>query len=168
MTLNWFKYRFLFSLFLLAVMLQVGLNSCTSEPVLEEETFNRLLNNENLQSRVLHQSVHYAVLLPENYNVTTDSFPVVYLLHGFGDNYTAWYKGGAIQFFADKLISDIVPMIFVMVDGYNSYYVNKYSGSFRYMDMITTEFVPEIDSLYRTKKKNTHKFYSRCIIQKRT
>src|SRR5690606_745783 len=36
--------------------------------------------------------------------------------------------------------------------GYNTYYVNRYTGFYPYMDMITTELVPTIDALFRTKK----------------
>jgi len=43
-------------------------------------------------------------------------------------------------------------MIYVMPQGFNTYYVNKYNGSFPYMDMFVKELVPAIDSLFRTIK----------------
>lgn len=142
---------------IVVVLILLGTESCAKESIEKEKPFVRLIEDEVLKSDLLNQTVRYAVLLPENYNTSADSFAVVYLLHGFGDNYTAWYKGGAIQFFADKLSAEIVPMIFVMMDGFNSYYVNKYNGRFPYMDMFTKELVPLIDSLYRTKKDKSQR-----------
>ena len=92
----------------------------------------------------------YAVLLPEDYEKSTGHYPVVYLLHGFGDNETAWYKYGLIQFYSDRDITQNGPMIFVMPRAFNSYYVNKYNGSFPVMDVLVSELVPVIDSVFRT------------------
>lgn len=146
------KYKISLLTLLLAGLVFPVLWGCkeqTNPPV--EETFVRLLTNEALESVILKKSINYAVLLPENYNTSTDSFPVVYLLHGFGDNESAWYNGGRIRYYSGKYSSEISPAIYVMPEGYNSYYVNRYNGRFPYMDMFTKELVPEIDSLYRTK-----------------
>jgi S-formylglutathione hydrolase FrmB len=118
----------------------------------DDETFVRLLEEQVLQSSILNYPIRYSVLLPEEYEFSTDSFPVVYLLHGYGDNHNAWHKGGAIQYYADLYKEETGPIIFVMPQGFNSYYVNKYNGTFPYMDMFVEEFVPSIDSIFRTKK----------------
>ncbi len=117
----------------------------------EEQTFERLLEDQVIESRIFSSTVKYAVLLPEGYDSTEESFPVVYLLHGYGDDQTAWYKYGLIQYYSGLYAE--VPMIFVMPQGFNSYYVNRSSGNLPYMDFFTKEFVPEIDSLFRTKKE---------------
>lgn len=130
-----------------------GVGGCTREPGDEpQEPFVRLLEEQIHQSKILNYPIRYSVLLPEEYENSTDSFPVVYLLHGFGDNHNAWHKGGAIQYFADLYRAETGPMIFVMPQGFNTYYVNKYSGNYPYMDMFVEEFVPAIDSVFRTKK----------------
>ena len=113
--------------------------------------FVRLIEGESLQSKIFGQPVKYSVLLPADYKTSGLSYPVVYLLHGFGDTYTAWSKGGNIQYFADNT-AGVIPMIYVMPDGYNSYYVNNFNGANQYMDMFTKELVPEIDKIFRTKK----------------
>lgn len=140
---------------LVLLLLAVGFllpisRGCKKDEEKKDEIFTRLLENESIHSSLLNRSVDYAVLLPENYNITTDSFPVVYLLHGFGDNYTAWYKYGSIQYYTNLYASE-TPAIYVMPQGFNTYYVNKYNGSFPYMDFFTDELVPAIDSLFRTK-----------------
>ncbi len=127
-------------------------------PVAASKPITRLLENESIQSKALNRSVSYEVLLPENYDASKESYPVVYLLHGYGDDQTAWSgREGRIQWYADYYASEIVPMIFVMPQGFESYYVNKYDGTFPYMDFFTTELVPEIDARYRTKKDKTQR-----------
>ncbi len=132
-----------------------GMMDCTKTPDIPKEPekpFVRLLKNESITSKILNNSVGYEVLLPDNYASSNDSFPVVYLLHGFGDNQSAWVGDGLIQYYADKDVSANGPMIFVMPQGFNSYYVNRYNGSYPYMNFFASELVPEIDRLYRTKK----------------
>jgi S-formylglutathione hydrolase FrmB len=138
-------------------LLVVGLTSCEREPApvppdppVDTVKFVRLLENQKLKSRILNRDISYAVLLPKEYDSLHSNYPVVYLLHGWGDNETAWYKYGLIAYYADANAS--IPMIYVMPQGFNSYYVNKYNGSFPYMDMFVEELVPAIDSLFRTLK----------------
>ena len=97
--------------------------------------------------------MRYSIYLPEKYT-KAKKYATVYLLHGYGGNETEWMKDGKI----DLIINDfeqkglIDPMIYIMPQGDNSYYVNRYNGSMDYMRMFTTELVPLIDSLYSTKK----------------
>lgn len=142
---------------LLVLILMLSLFGCKGEPIMVDEPipFSRLLENQKLSSQIFKVDINYAVLLPEDYNESTDDYPVVYLLHGFGDNEKAWYTSGSIKYYSDLYNDQIVPMIYVMPIGYNTYYVNRYTGSYPYMDMITTELVPTIDSLFRTKQDKT-------------
>jgi len=112
----------------------------------------RIIESMVMPSRILNQEVRFSVVLPENYYETKASFPVVYLLHGLGDDETSWLEYGQISQYADKAVKEkeIVPMIFVMPQGYRTYYVNDYKGSFLYQDMFVKELVPFIDSLFRT------------------
>lgn len=119
--------------------------------------FARLWEDQVLQSNLLNRSIEYAVLLPEGYNESDESYPVVYLLHGYGDDETAWYKNGGLQFYVDKYIAETVPMIYVMPQGFNTYYIDKYNGNFPYMKMFVDELVPEIDSRFRTKKDKSQR-----------
>lgn len=112
----------------------------------------RILESESFYSHALGQQVRYSVLLPIDYFSSNRSYPVVYLLHGLGDNETSWLEYGRIQQIADKLTkqSQIDPMIFVMPQGFDTYYVNFYDGSFPYQDMFVNELIPYIDQTYRT------------------
>lgn len=112
--------------------------------------FTRLVENQFIQSKILARKINYAVLLPEEYEKGSGKYPVVYLLHGYGDSEKAWYQGGNIKYYADLYEGETGPAIFVMPDGFNTYWVNKYNGNYPYMDMLIRELVPGVDSLYRT------------------
>jgi enterochelin esterase-like enzyme len=127
------------------------------EPKMAPGEFSRLWEDQVLQSDLLNRPIEYAVLLPEGYNDSDESYPVVYLLHGYGDDETAWYKNGGLQFYVDKYTTETVPMIYVMPQGFNTYYIDKYNGNFPYMEMFVEELVPEIDSRFRTKKDKSQR-----------
>jgi enterochelin esterase-like enzyme len=137
--------------------LLVGLSACERDPEplppvppVDTVKFVRLLEKQTLKSHILNRDISYAVLLPKEYDSLHTNYPVVYLLHGFGDDETAWYKYGLITYYSDANAS--IPMIYVMPQGFNTYWVNKYNGKFPYMDMFIKELVPTIDSLFRTIK----------------
>ena len=142
------------------ILLLMELPGCerTTSPTNKKEVFLRLQKDKTLNSQILHQNIKYAVFLPKGYDsTTTTKYPVVYLLHGMGDNESAWYMEGAISYYADANAATSVPMIYVMPQGFNTYWVNQSDGSFPYMDMFINEMVPEIDSKYRTIKDPQHR-----------
>ena len=135
----------------------MGLPGCEEDNAPPDVPFVRLLENQAYQSQILNRSMNYAVLLPTEYENSTDSFPVVYLLHGLGDDETAWYEDGLIQYYSDRDVDENGPMIFVMPEAFNTYYVNKYNGNYPMMDVLVTELVPTIDSMFRTIKDAKHR-----------
>ncbi len=140
------------------VILLLFFVSCKDEPApIEPEPFTRVVEDQQLQSTILNRSVTYNVLLPEGYNESSDSYPVVYLLHGYGDNHTAWSTFGGLQYYVDKHIGETVPMIYVMPQAYNTYYIDRYNGNYPYMQMFVNELVPAIDEKFRTKKDKTQR-----------
>ena len=48
-------------------------------------------------------------------------------------------------------------MIFVMPQGFRSYYTNDFAGTFRYQDMFIQELIPLIDNQYRTIADREHR-----------
>jgi enterochelin esterase-like enzyme len=119
----------------------------------------RIMESLAMYSRILNQDVKFSVCLPEDYYKNDGSYPVVYMLHGLGDDAASWLEYGRIsQYYdAERKQQAIVPMIFIMPEGYRSYYVNDYKGTFLYQDMFTDELVPYIDSLFRTIRDPRHR-----------
>lgn len=57
------------------------------------------------------------VYTPPDYDTKPDArYPVLYLLHGWGEDETGWYRQGHVEFIMDNLIADgkATPMIVVM------------------------------------------------------
>ena len=82
-------------------------------------------------------------------------FPVLYLLHGFGADYTTFTDVYKVQQIADRLIAqgEIQPMIIVMPDGFNSLGGSFYTNSDligRYEDYIVNELMLMIDTTFHT------------------
>jgi S-formylglutathione hydrolase FrmB len=104
-----------------------------------------------IESKILGRTVNYSIYLPGDYATSSRAYPIVYLLHGLGDNDTAWIQFGEINRIADKAISkgEIAPMIIVTPDAGRSWYVNSYDGKCRYEDFFFNEFIPAIESKYR-------------------
>lgn len=119
----------------------------------------RILESLSMHSNLLDQEVKYSLILPEGYFSSNQNYPVVYLLHGLGDDETSWLEYSKLSQMADQAVQDgsIIPMIYVMPQGFRSYYVNDYAGVFPYQDMFVQELIPFIDSCYRTKRDGKYR-----------
>jgi enterochelin esterase-like enzyme len=119
----------------------------------------RVMEGLAMASDVLGQEIRYSVVLPQDYYRSRKSYPVVYLLHGLGDDESSWLEYGRITQVADDAVSkrEIVPMIYIMPQGFRNYYVNDYAGLFLYEDMFINELVPHIDKTYRTIPDSLHR-----------
>jgi len=107
----------------------------------------------SLDSNILGKEVEYSVYLPPGYDDTNRHYPVMYLLHGFTDDETAWTQFGEVQTIADREMKKVgvTPMIIVMPDAGVSWYINNFDGSVKYEDFFVDEFIPFIDRSYRTR-----------------
>lgn len=112
----------------------------------------RVFESLGMYSKILKQEVKFSICLPEGYKKSAKRYPVVYMLHGLGDNESSWLEYGRVNQVTDKAVKEgeIIPMIYVMPQGFRTYYVNDFAGSFLYQDMFVKELIPFIDSVYRT------------------
>lgn len=121
----------------------------------------KVIEQNSLKSKVLNRNVSYSVYLPEEYDSNLRSYPVIYLMHGYGDDHTTWISKGNISWYADAAIKSgrIPPTIIIMPDAGVSMYVNSFDGKNNYEDFFIKEFIPTVESLYRIKQDK----YSRGI-----
>lgn len=110
--------------------------------------------SQTIVSQTLGGTQPYTIYLPPGYNVDTNrAYPVLYLLHGLGQNYTSWVTNGNLKAIADDAIANGIceEMIIVSPEGYASFYVNGYYQGMNYEDYFINDFIPTIESTYRIK-----------------
>ncbi len=105
-----------------------------------------------VKSAILKKDMSYSVFLPPSYQTSNRHYPVLYLLHGAWDNYTAWVLKGDLLNIATKMMEsgEIPEMIIVTPDGLiDAFYINNYDKSVRWEDFFHQEFIPAIEQKYR-------------------
>ena len=100
-----------------------------------------------VHSEAMNKDIPVIVILPDGYEAM-NALRTVYLLHGYGDNYTAWSEKGDAGPMADTY-----GVILVMPDGgVDSWYLDSpVDPTYRYETFVARELVEYIDSHYRTK-----------------
>lgn len=115
----------------------------------------KVFDNLSMKSTILNSERKYAVYLPPDYELSERSYPVLYLLHGGGDDQTGWVQFGEVLHIADKAINEglATPMIIVMPDANTGQkgYFNSVKGDFPYEDFFFEEFMPFVEKEYRIK-----------------
>lgn len=113
----------------------------------------------SIPSAILGKEIQYSIYLPDGYDRTNRVYPVLYLLHGYGDDETGWTQFGEVQLIADKAIAsgESTPMIIAMPDGGVTWYLNNYDGKVKYQDFFIKEFIPFIDKTYRTRSSKQYR-----------
>lgn len=123
----------------------------------ESKVFDRL----TMQSKILNMERKYAIYLPPGYEQSEREYPVLYLLHGAGDDQTGWIQFGEVQHIADKAIREgtATAMIIVMPDadtGRRGYF-NDVNNEWRYEDFFFEELMPLVESKYRIRKQKRYR-----------
>lgn len=112
-----------------------------------------------LLSRTLDREVRYTVYLPDGYDSDERSYPVLYLLHGLGDDHRSWSQQGEVKAIADRAIAagEAAPMIIIMPDAGKSWYVDSYDKREAYETMFFEELIPHIDRTFRTRTEKEYR-----------
>jgi enterochelin esterase-like enzyme len=115
----------------------------------------KVYDNLSLPSKILKSDRKYAVYLPPDYETSDRSYPVLYLLHGSGDDQTGWVQFGEVLNITDKAIKEgnATPMIIIMPDANTGRrgYFNDPKGDWNYEDFFFKELVPFVEKKYRIK-----------------
>lgn len=117
----------------------------------------KVLDHESMPSKILKGDRKYAVYLPPDYETSKRTYPVLYLLHGAGDDQTGWVQFGEVLNIADKAINEgkATPMIIIMPDANSGQrgYFNNLKNDWRYEDFFFEEFMPFVEKAYRIKSE---------------
>jgi enterochelin esterase-like enzyme len=119
------------------------------------QSTGKVYDNQSFSSKIFKSDRKYAVYLPPDYETSDRSYPVLYLLHGGGDDQTGWVQFGEVLHIADKAIRDGIatPMIIIMPDantGRRGYH-NVITGDWNYEDFFFQELIPHAEKKYRIK-----------------
>jgi S-formylglutathione hydrolase FrmB len=109
-----------------------------------------------LNSQILKQVVHYCVYLPPGYDGAAtkpvERYPVLYFLHGLGDNEQTLFNSGSWTLLDDlRRQHKMGDFLIVAPEGRQSFYIDSADGKIRYSDFFLREFIPHIEAQYRVR-----------------
>jgi S-formylglutathione hydrolase FrmB len=119
-----------------------------------------------LSSQILKYPVHYCVYLPASYDAgatktVPEHYPVLYFLHGLGDNEKTLFNSGGWTLLDDlRQQHKLGDFLIVAPEGRRSFYINSADSSVRYSDFFLQEFIPLIEKTYRIAKGRSNRAVS--------
>jgi S-formylglutathione hydrolase FrmB len=104
-------------------------------------------------SKILARAVPYCVLLPPSYDVEkTRRYPILYLLHGLGDNDQFLIHSGGMNLIEDLWEQHSLGELLIVTPAAGaSFYINSRDGKRRCEDFFLQEFIPAVEKRYRTR-----------------
>jgi S-formylglutathione hydrolase FrmB len=105
----------------------------------------------SLSSKILARAVPYCVLLPPSYDTEkTRRYPILYLLHGLGDNDQFLIHSGGMNLVEDLWEQHAIGEFLIVTPAAGaSFYINSHDGQRRYEDFFLQEFMPGVEKRYR-------------------
>ena len=121
----------------------------------------KVFDNLTMTSKILSGERKFAIYLPPNYETSERTYPVLYLLHGSGDDQTGWVQFGEVLHITDKAIKEGIatPMIIVMPDANTGQrgYFNSPDGKWLYENFFFEELMPYVEKTYRIKGEKRYR-----------
>lgn len=131
------------------------INLCLVAALSASGQSGKVFDNLSMTSTILKSERKFAVYLPPDYEISQRSYPVLYLLHGMGDDQTGWVQFGEVLRIADNEIREgkATPMIIIMPDANTGQvgYFNNISETWRYEDFFFDELMPYVEKKFRIK-----------------
>lgn len=135
--------------------------ACMMLPLAILAQTGKVFDNLSLPSKILKGDRKFAIYLPPDYETSQRNYPVMYLLHGAGDDQTGWIQFGEVLNITDKAIREgkATPMIIVMPDANTGRrgYANDIKGEWRYEDFFFQELIPFIEKTYRARSEKRYR-----------
>ena len=108
------------------------------------------LQTVSFYSPAVSRQMKFDIVLPPGYEESDQHYPVLYLLHGYMQNYTVWGRNLGAAFYA----RNFTDLIVVMPDAGNSWYINYASSTDNqrnnWEDHIVRDVIGYVDSNFRT------------------
>jgi S-formylglutathione hydrolase FrmB len=107
----------------------------------------------SVPSKILARSVPYCVLLPPSFDADRSRrFPILYFLHGLGDNEQTFLHTDGWNLVEDlREKGRLKDFLIATPAGEASFYVNSRDDKLRYEDFLLQEFFPFIERHYRVR-----------------
>jgi len=103
-----------------------------------------------IKSAILERPVRYCAFLPASFDQDkTRRYPVLYYLHGLGDNEQSLLNGGWDVITELRQQGTIGDFIVLAPSAGRSFYLNSQNGKIRYDDFFIKEFMPQMEKKYR-------------------
>lgn len=103
--------------------------------------------SSSMVSTYKKKQMKYTVWLPGGYDAKK-TYPFLYLLHGYGDDNNSWIQKGGADVIANKYLKeDGVPMVIVMPDGLQDFYMGDFE------DYMFKELMPFLEETYHCNGK---------------
>ncbi len=140
---------------------QIALFLILALPAISFSQTGKVYDNLSFKSEILKMDRKYAIYLPPDYETSERSYPVLYLLHGSGDDQAGWVQFGEILEIADKAIKtgDATAMIVVMPDANTGQrgYTNLPGGNWNYEDFFFEELMPYVEKKFRIRGEKRYR-----------
>ncbi len=108
----------------------------------------------SLASKILGHRVAYCIILPPSYDSeTARRYPILYFLHGIGENEQMLAGSGGLNLVLDLWEQhQIGECLIVTPAADSSFYINSRDGRVLYEDFFLQELMPYIERRYRTRR----------------
>lgn len=104
-----------------------------------------------IKSEVLARPVRYCAYLPASFDKDkAKHYPVLYYLHGLGDNEQSLLNSGGWDLIAElRSQGKIGEFVVLAPSAGHTFYINSEDGKVRYEDFFMKEFMPQMEKKYR-------------------
>ena len=104
-------------------------------------------------SRLMKRPVRYCALLPASFATDPNRrFPVLYFLHGLGENEQTFIDGGGWSLVENmRAAGTLGDFVIITPDGDEAFFVNSRDGKRPYEDFFIQEFMPAVERRYRVR-----------------
>jgi len=113
----------------------------------------------SLNSKILHRAVRYCVMLPPSYESSKDDkYPVLYFLHGLGENEQTLLRSGGWGLIEDlRQQHKIGDFVVVAPEGRGSFFIDAAGAGDRYEKFFLSEFLPYVETRFRIVRDRRHR-----------